>query len=83
LDFDPTDELHVEFIFSCANLFASIFNLPPIINKIKAAKFAAQLQLKKPERETIDPRDPNWERKNTEREQRINDELIKFLQCKN
>jgi ubiquitin-activating enzyme E1 len=45
LDFNPSDETHVEFIFSGANLFAHIFGLPPITDKATAAKIASNLQV--------------------------------------
>lgn len=82
IKFDPSDNLHVEFIFSCANLFTLISNLPPFTNKTKVAKYAAELQPKIAEQETFDRKDPDWEKKRDELEKKINFELLTFLQCK-
>ena len=51
--FNPEDETHVDFIFSTANLFAYIFNLPPITDRAAAAKIASGLKCKEFEAKKI------------------------------
>eukprot|EP00331_Platyophrya_macrostoma_P026910 CAMPEP_0176448834 /NCGR_PEP_ID=MMETSP0127-20121128/26065_1 /TAXON_ID=938130 /ORGANISM="Platyophrya macrostoma, Strain WH" /LENGTH=1012 /DNA_ID=CAMNT_0017835951 /DNA_START=78 /DNA_END=3116 /DNA_ORIENTATION=+ len=45
--FDVEDPIHVDFIFSTANLFAYVFNLPPIKDRKFVAEVAGKLNPKK------------------------------------
>ena len=45
IHFDPNDETHVEFVFSAANLFTHIFNLPPLTDKAGVAKLASTVKV--------------------------------------
>jgi ubiquitin-activating enzyme E1 len=45
LNFNPEDPTHQDFIYSCANLFAYVFNLPRIEDKNFTTKVAASIHI--------------------------------------
>ena len=45
LDFDPEDELHMDYVVAAANLRAQVYGLPPCVDRERMAKVACEIQV--------------------------------------